>query len=236
MEHEELLRLSTELEMISRSSEEKGVALLIYGVRYKEFSAMACKSLELDPDDLLLHRKAKRLLPEGEQWGAFVLTQHSLHFYPLVNAVPMELVSLEFRLVYMVQEYFYLGKNNAIRIDYYSSKFPLVVVFETEVQRSSILSFIHNKAKVRDKTELLEETTVKWRYGQISNFEYLVFLNNLGNRCVLDFSQYPVFPWVIRNYHGENLNLSEQANFRDLSKPIACLDSTKLSRLKVLVT
>ncbi len=42
--------------------------------------------------------------------------------------------------------------------------------------------------------------TSLWRRGQLSNFDYLLQLNRLAGRSVNDVSQYPVFPWVLRDY------------------------------------
>lgn len=40
----------------------------------------------------------------------------------------------------------------------------------------------------------------KWINWKISNLEFLMILNLLGDRSYLDISQYPVFPWVLENY------------------------------------
>ena len=47
------------------------------------------------------------------------------------------------------------------------------------------------------KEESLEKITYMWQTKQISNYEYLMHLNESGNRSFSDLSQYPVFPWVI---------------------------------------
>uniref|UniRef100_A0AAQ5XV51 WDFY family member 4 n=1 Tax=Amphiprion ocellaris TaxID=80972 RepID=A0AAQ5XV51_AMPOC len=56
--------------------------------------------------------------------------------------------------------------------------------------------------------------------GEISNFEYLMHLNTIAGRTYNDLMQYPVFPWVLADYHSETLDLSNPASFRDLSKPM----------------
>jgi hypothetical protein len=50
-----------------------------------------------------------------------------------------------------------------------------------------------------------ENYTMLWRDGKISNYEYLVHLNTLADRTVIDIMQYPVFPWVIADYNSEVL-------------------------------
>ncbi|XP_012922675.1 lipopolysaccharide-responsive and beige-like anchor protein isoform X5 [Heterocephalus glaber] len=66
--------------------------------------------------------------------------------------------------------------------------------------------------------------TQRWQHREISNFEYLMFLNTIAGRGYNDLNQYPVFPWVITNYESEELDLTLPSNFRDLSKPIGALN------------
>ncbi|KAM9314187.1 lipopolysaccharide-responsive and beige-like anchor protein isoform 2-T2 [Pholidichthys leucotaenia] len=66
--------------------------------------------------------------------------------------------------------------------------------------------------------------TQRWQRREISNFEYLMFLNTISGRTYNDLNQYPVFPWIITNYDSEELDLTLASNFRDLSKPIGALN------------
>jgi WD40 repeat protein len=62
--------------------------------------------------------------------------------------------------------------------------------------------------------------TERWKNREISNFDYLLELNFLAGRTVNDFTQYPVFPWVIADYTSPELNLQAPETFRDLRLPI----------------
>uniref|UniRef100_A0A8C2XS59 Neurobeachin n=1 Tax=Cyclopterus lumpus TaxID=8103 RepID=A0A8C2XS59_CYCLU len=66
--------------------------------------------------------------------------------------------------------------------------------------------------------------TQRWQRREISNFDYLIFLNTISGRTYNDLNQYPVFPWVITNYDSAELDLTLPSNFRDLSKPIGALN------------
>uniref|UniRef100_A0A8C2WDF8 Neurobeachin n=1 Tax=Cyclopterus lumpus TaxID=8103 RepID=A0A8C2WDF8_CYCLU len=66
--------------------------------------------------------------------------------------------------------------------------------------------------------------TQRWQRREISNFEYLMFLNTIAGRTYNDLNQYPIFPWVLTNYDSEELDLTLPGNFRDLSKPIGALN------------
>ncbi|XP_055524891.1 neurobeachin isoform X14 [Wyeomyia smithii] len=69
--------------------------------------------------------------------------------------------------------------------------------------------------------------TQKWQRREISNFEYLMFLNTIAGRTYNDLNQYPVFPWVLTNYESRELDLSQPSNYRDLSKPIGALNPSR---------
>lgn len=69
--------------------------------------------------------------------------------------------------------------------------------------------------------------TQKWQRREISNFEYLMFLNTIAGRSYNDLNQYLVFPWVLTNYETKELDLTSPSNYRDLSKPIGGLNPTR---------
>ncbi|KAM5235936.1 WD repeat- and FYVE domain-containing protein 4 [Ctenodactylus gundi] len=72
----------------------------------------------------------------------------------------------------------------------------------------------------------------RWQKRDISNFEYLMYLNTLAGRTYSDYMQYPVFPWVLSDYTSETLNLTNPKIFRDLSKPMGA--QTKERKLKFI--
>lgn len=61
----------------------------------------------------------------------------------------------------------------------------------------------------------------QWREGQLTNWEYLTALNQLGGRSFQDLMQYPVFPWVLADYESSVLDLRRRESFRNLERPIA---------------
>jgi len=71
--------------------------------------------------------------------------------------------------------------------------------------------------------------TAAWVDGRLSNFDYLLHLNNLAGRTFNDLCQYPVMPWVLSNYTSKDVpDLSDNSNFRDLSKPMGALNPDRL--------
>ncbi|OAF65986.1 hypothetical protein A3Q56_06290 [Intoshia linei] len=70
--------------------------------------------------------------------------------------------------------------------------------------------------------------TLRWSKREISNFDYLMFLNTIAGRTYNDLNQYFIFPWILTNYDSTELDFSLPSNFRDLSKPIGALNPSRL--------
>lgn len=63
--------------------------------------------------------------------------------------------------------------------------------------------------------------TQQWKERQITNWEYLIALNQISGRTFQDLMQYPVFPWILADYKSAILDLTNAKAFRNLEKPIA---------------
>ena len=64
--------------------------------------------------------------------------------------------------------------------------------------------------------------TQKWQRREISNFEYLMYLNTIAGRTYNDLNQYLIFPWILINYDSPTIDLNSPSSYRDLSKPRGC--------------
>ncbi|KAL1507045.1 hypothetical protein AB1Y20_007907 [Prymnesium parvum] len=73
-----------------------------------------------------------------------------------------------------------------------------------------------------------------WQSWRISNFEYLMRLNTLAGRSYNDLTQYPVMPWVLRDYTSATLDIDNREawprTFRDLSKPIGAQEPERAKK------
>ncbi|KAK3694287.1 hypothetical protein B0T22DRAFT_369668 [Podospora appendiculata] len=67
----------------------------------------------------------------------------------------------------------------------------------------------------------------RWMKGEISNFNYLMLVNTMAGRTFNDLTQYPVFPWVLADYTSDELDLTNPATFRDLSKPMGAQSASR---------
>ncbi|EDR29103.1 hypothetical protein EDI_321520 [Entamoeba dispar SAW760] len=65
--------------------------------------------------------------------------------------------------------------------------------------------------------------------GKLSNFEYLLKLNQYASRSYHDLSHYPIFPWIIQDYTSISLDLSNPTIYRPLELPIPCINPKRHS-------
>ncbi|KAI7902410.1 uncharacterized protein BX663DRAFT_435357 [Cokeromyces recurvatus] len=69
-------------------------------------------------------------------------------------------------------------------------------------------------------TSTLNELTQRWERREITNFQYIMYLNAIAGRSYNDLTQYPVFPWILADYHSDELDLEDPKSFRDLTRPM----------------
>ena len=93
------------------------------------------------------------------------------------------------------------------------------------------LFFNKKKIQKKDKKIKLSKKIKEWKNWEISNFEFLMWLNIFSNRSFNDLSQYPIFPWLLNNYKDPiQLELNEDENiYRDLSSPMGMLEISEES-------
>lgn len=78
---------------------------------------------------------------------------------------------------------------------------------------------VYHNILTSDLPNLLEHGNITaltqlWSSGQISNFEYLTHLNKHAGRSFNDLMQYPVFPFILRDYTSETLDLQDPNIYR----------------------
>lgn len=79
----------------------------------------------------------------------------------------------------------------------------------------------------------LPAATEAWRVGRMSNFDYLMLLNECAGRSLNDLTQYPVLSHPISPVHSLRPSLSDAHPLRALasippSRPVACPPTTSL--------
>ena len=111
--------------------------------------------------------------------------------------------------------------------------------FIFNVYESSILKDIFQLFKILNpkiscnlnKQEAFKQSGLqsKWINGEITNFEYLMALNTYAGRSLNNLSQYPIFPWILKDYHSLFLDLTDPDSYRDLHLPVGALAPQRLN-------
>lgn len=201
----------------------------------KEFNNLIYKKIsEIDlnhVNETIFKCKASRILPEGTQYGLFLLTlDKHIEFIPVCNNYKNKSLKVKFSKIQALVPYRYLYKNKALNIFFYKSRRSKIFDFENESDYKYIYNLLSENAQnlEKDFTDVKYHTNL-WFNGLMSNYDYILYLNFIGSRSFSDLSQYPVFPWLIINYEDdEDFDISEVKNYRDLSKPIGALNPEKL--------
>jgi hypothetical protein len=96
-------------------------------------------------------------------------------------------------------------------------------------------SVFTNLSMIRTPDEILKESklTEKWVTREISNFDYLMMLNTIAGRTFNDLNQYPVFPWILKDYISDVLDINDPNIFRDLSKPIGVQNPKHIEEVRL---
>uniref|UniRef100_A0A182JPQ6 Lysosomal-trafficking regulator n=1 Tax=Anopheles christyi TaxID=43041 RepID=A0A182JPQ6_9DIPT len=114
----------------------------------------------------------------------------------------------------------YEHQESAVEVFLKCGKSLFIVFHRDPSERDTFEGFFHDLV-VRCGRQELDHYTQQWREGTLSNWEYLMLLNQISGRTYHDLMQYPVFPWVLANYDTRTLDLLAERSFRVLEKPIA---------------
>lgn len=91
---------------------------------------------------------------------------------------------------------------------------------------------VAGSALMEGRVDCLAATTEAWCRGLVSNFDYLLYLNIVAGRSFNDLAQWPVMPWVLRDYSNPTLDLGDPGVYRDLSRPVGALNAERLRVLR----
>jgi hypothetical protein len=131
----------------------------------------------------------------------------------------------------------FLHQHTALEIYLNSGKSYLFNVFDPNIRNS-----LFNSMKSWQKTvriipkitaNLVKSFTKKWLENKLDNFEYILALNRLASRSFHDLSQYPIFPWVIKDFFSDKLDPSNPEIFRNLSYPVGSQDERRREELRL---
>ena len=80
----------------------------------------------------------------------------------------------------------------------------------------------------------MSQVESRWKNWEISNFEYLMQLNTFAGRSYSDLSQYPIFPWILRDFSSSLLRLDLPESFRNFCRSVGGQNEYRFETAKSL--
>ena len=98
-----------------------------------------------------------------------------------------------------------------------------------------LCNFLKNECQqnIEEKSDdKVKKLILLYQKGEISNYDYLLYLNKLSTRTYNDISQYPIFPWIILDIPKfiEKYNNKENIDiniYRDMNYPLQLQSESK---------
>uniref|UniRef100_A0A3B4GXQ4 Neutral sphingomyelinase activation associated factor n=1 Tax=Pundamilia nyererei TaxID=303518 RepID=A0A3B4GXQ4_9CICH len=163
--------------------------------------------------------------------GHVCVTDKNLYFQPL-NGYPENVIQIKLHNVRRIYKRRLGLRPLGLEVFCSENDFcsDIYLKFYSTTDRDEVYYYIATFLENHAIEHTAESYMLQWQRGHLSNYQYLLHLNNLADRSCNDLSQYPVFPWVIADYTSPRL-MTNAATFRDLSKPVGALNKERLDRL-----
>ncbi|KAM4704815.1 protein FAN [Rhinophrynus dorsalis] len=176
--------------------------------------------------------EAEMVTPLVTNPGHVCITDKCLYFQPL-NGYPIPVVRINLSDIRRIYKRRHMLMP--VGLEVYCTEDDLCsdiyLKFYNPKDRDGLYYYIGAYLENHVTEHTAESYMLQWQMGQISNYQYLLHLNNLADRSCNDLSQYPVFPWIISDYTSTELDLTMPETYRDLGKPIGALKKERLERL-----
>uniref|UniRef100_A0A8C2J430 Lysosomal trafficking regulator n=1 Tax=Cyprinus carpio TaxID=7962 RepID=A0A8C2J430_CYPCA len=163
-------------------------------------------------------RKCVSVAPSRETAGELLLGKSGMYFVednvsPHGETEPASF-SWTYEEIKEVHKRWWQLRDNAMEI-FLTNGRTLLLAFDTTKFRDDVYHNILSS----ELPNLLEYGNISalthlWSSGQITNFEYLTHLNKHAGRSFNDLMQYPVFPFILRDYTSETLDLQDTSIYR----------------------
>ncbi|KAJ8939230.1 hypothetical protein NQ318_015188 [Aromia moschata] len=181
----------------------------------------------------VMETQADKVTPLVVNPGRILLSTSRLYFQPFNNIEQHPVIKIPLNSINRIVKRRFLLQHIGLEIycNENSSNPHIYLSFKNQKLRDNLYDNLLQQPELNLKEIEQDVITLQWQNGIISNYEYLLYINSLGDRTVNDLTQYPVFPWVISNYSSDELDLTNPENYRDLSKPVGALNAARLERL-----
>ena len=115
-------------------------------------------------------------------------------------------------------------------ISHKNDKFDFREIKTDDYKGKKLLGYELINPNNKVKEYFISSKMQEWQSHNISNLEYLMWLNIYAGRSFNDLTQYPVFPWLITNYSGKEID--SKKDYRNLSLPMGMLGLSEKGELR----
>ena len=115
-------------------------------------------------------------------------------------------------------------------LNHKNDKFEFREIKTDDYKGKKILGYELINPNNKVKEYFISSKMQEWQSHNISNLEYLMWLNIYAGRSFNDLTQYPVFPWLITNYSEKEID--SKKDYRNLSLPMGMLGLSEKGELR----
>ena len=140
------------------------------------------------------------------------------------------------KIIKAIYKKYIVDQKSAIEVLFHTGKCVLFN-FKNEIERDKfcgkLLGIKGMKIDCYPKggKHQIKELMNNWIHWKISNFDYIMALNNLSGRSFNNVSQYPVFPWIIDDLKSQVLQLNNKDVYRNLAANVGMLGDQARAKL-----
>ncbi|RLN72548.1 hypothetical protein BBJ28_00019162 [Nothophytophthora sp. Chile5] len=170
-----------------------------------------------------------RIVPLLKYPGCLMLTNQRLYFQPAqVNNVGDPVLNWAYNTIEYLYKRRHMLKQTGLEICLKNGE-SFFFSCRSRFDRDEVYDMMVSQPDLKRLQQTdLESMVRKWQRREVSNYDYLLYLNNAAGRTKNDLTQYPVFPWILSDYQSPTVDLADPNVYRDLSKPIGALNEERL--------
>lgn len=185
----------------------------------------------LSEKSLIAHQiRVKQILPLIHHEGLLYITNKRVYFQPYqaLTANPVNSYAIKNIRKIFKRRYMLMRKG----LEFWTEDESIYLAFRSSEERDLVYDKLMLYIEDAETEESLMHYTEQWVKGEMSNFDYLMKLNYHSYRSPSDLTQYPVMPWILKDYESAALDITNPNSFRDLSKPMGALNEDRLAEYK----
>ena len=146
-------------------------------------------------------------------YGSIFKTNNNYKDFELIRIIHFHHISFLFKRKYFYRDncieifttsnksFFFKFQNDIIRDNFIEKILKNNFIFsEIKSIKKKIIGYYNNNIIQNNKLVNIDKISQYWKKWEISNLEFLMWINFFGNRSYRDLYQYPILPWPIINY------------------------------------